>query len=135
MNQTLTAPNMLADCPSSRNSLVKKNFHNCKPQISTGRPVPREYYAAGKHFESEGKESEEKEPERVKIGAWWNNTHSASYQVDRPGSKLKWEILSVDYDIAYGWSLEDGENPPQEIVSYMHSFFSTIELYTDTRPL
>ena len=49
---------------------------------------------------------------------WRNKSHTVSYQVEKPGTTLKWEIQSLEYDIAFGLTLEDGLNPPLEIVSF-----------------
>ena len=81
-------------------------------QINTGRLVPEEYY-----FCRELERGEE-EAERVHLGVWRNKSHTVSYQVEKPATILKWEIQSLKYDIAFGLTLEDGLNPPLEIVSF-----------------
>jgi hypothetical protein len=84
----------------------------CTKYINTGRLVPEEYY-----FRRELERGEE-EAERVHLGVWWNRSHTVSYQVEKPRTILKWEFLSLEYDIAFGLTLEDGLNPPLEIVSF-----------------
>ncbi|CAI8042968.1 SEC14-like protein 2 [Geodia barretti] len=82
----------------------------CTKYINTGRLVPEEYY-----FRRELERGEE-EAERVHLGVWRNKSHTVSYQVEKPATILKWEIQSLEYDIAFGLTLEDGLNPPLEIV-------------------
>jgi hypothetical protein len=86
VNQTLTAPNI---------SILAAN--------PGGDDVPKEYYL------SNLMESSKEEMERVVVGR--GSSHLISHHVDTPGSVLRWDFMSTDHDISYGWYLksEDGK--------------------------
>jgi hypothetical protein len=75
----------------------------CTKCINPGGDIPEEYYLMNLM------EKEKNEMEKVTVAR--GSTHLLPFQVEKPGSILKWEFMSTDHDIGYGWSRkqEEGE--------------------------
>jgi hypothetical protein len=75
----------------------------CTKYINPGGDIPEESYL------SNLMESNKEEMERVVVGR--GSSHLISHHVDTPGSVLRWDFMSTDHDISYGWYLksEDGK--------------------------
>jgi hypothetical protein len=70
----------------------------CTKYINPGGDVPKKYYL------SNLMKSSKKEMERVVVGR--RSSYLISYNVDTPGSKLRWDFMTTDHGIKYGWYLK-----------------------------
>ena len=67
-------------------------------QINQGSDVPHKYYMT---------EASRDQMERVVIGR--RETCELEYQIEQPGTVLRWEFVTIDHSISFGWLLKEAK--------------------------
>ena len=63
-------------------------------QITQGGDIPQKYYMT---------EASRDEKERIVVGR--RETCGLEFHIEQPGTVLRWEFITVDHSIGFGWQL------------------------------